>query len=370
MATEIGTASNYKDLLDRLRLFLTGANSPSSGLTWVTERYDTGKSAASNPIAAEFTGNQTWDELIMRGNGGTSPETEIYFAIATFGNSGSGAYNWQVRGLTGYTNTSPETDYLDQPGHSPPCYVPLQNTTMNYWFIGSERRVIAIVQTGTSFQVFHAGLLNPFATDAEYPYPMLVAGSAFIPSTVFNSNDVAFSAIPDPGGNSIDTVPVGTFPNNESTAWLRFTDGNWYAVKNFRNAGNAESSLIDGPGIACVWPTADFTSGSFPAENVINTNFDFRSRYFNDNPGGNPPSELRRSFGSPELTTLWPTVILLPDGNQIAGEIDGLFWCSAQGGLTSGDTITDEGESPEVVHYVFQNVHRTDPWKYLAVRFT
>jgi hypothetical protein len=37
MATETGTASDYRDLLQKLKLFLTGAGSPASGLNWVVE---------------------------------------------------------------------------------------------------------------------------------------------------------------------------------------------------------------------------------------------------------------------------------------------------------------------------------------------
>jgi len=89
MATETGTATDYKDLLQKLKLFLTGQSvSPigSNGLNWVVEEE---RSASTSPqtditsngadalIETAANNNQNHDQIIFRGTGGTSPEKEI-----------------------------------------------------------------------------------------------------------------------------------------------------------------------------------------------------------------------------------------------------------------------------------------------------
>jgi hypothetical protein len=379
MATETGTATDYRDLLQKLKLFLTGANSPTSGLTWVVERE---RSDSTSPLSAIPDGsgaiktaannNQSHDEIIFRGNGGVSPEKAIYFGIQTYGLSTTGFFNWHIRGLTGFSNTSPETPFLNQPGHSPPCYLPLQNTTMTYWFIANERRVMGVVKTGTAYHPFYMGLINPFATDVEYPYPMAVMATAGVENTLFSSNSIIVaSPLLHGGGNANGTIPAAgdDFPANECSGWIRFVDGNWYSVKHF--SGTSSESGISGasqPAIAHVWPWSGASNTGFPIGHKLNVNFNFNTNFRTGNPGGNPSEQMLSGFGSPELRTLWPCTPFLINQLAFLGEFDGVYWVPGSGGVTSEDTITDTGESPEVQHIIFQNVWRTDRWTFLAMR--
>jgi len=377
MAFETGTATDYLDLLNKLKLFMTGANSPTSGLEWVVIKENSTFNSPQNQIpdgsgAIKTAANNDQDhtEIIFRGTGGVSPEQNIYFGIQTLGLAVSGYFNWQMRGLTGLLDTSPETDFLDQPGISPPAYLTLQNTIMTYWFVGNDRHVKGTVKTGTAFQHFYLGFLNTFSTVTEYPYPLAVCGTAELEQRIFSQNSINLAAsVINGGGNSVTILPPGdAFPTNEASGWVRFTDGNWYGIKNMRQQGAIESVLMNGGGIAHVWPLGQTVASLAPDENAISAGDSFGSIHTVTTPGNDAQSNLVPSPGSPQLTTLWPLTVHLLDSMNILGEFDGLYWLTATGGITSEDTITDFGESPEVVHTIFQNVWRTDPWMFLALR--
>jgi hypothetical protein len=55
------------------------------------------------------------------------------------------------------------------------------------------------------------------------------------------------------------------------------------------------------------------------------------------------------------------------DGTQLVGRVDGLYAVYGLG-LVSGDTITDNTQSPAVVYDVFANTWRTEPVDYIAIR--
>jgi len=385
MATETGTATDYRDLLQKLKLFLTGESvSPigSNGLNWVVEEE---RSASTSPLSSIPQGdadelmqtasnnNQDHDQIIFRSTGGTSPEQPCYFGIQTYGLSTTGYFNWQIRGLTGFASSSPQyVSLADQPGRSPPAFLPLQNTTMTYWFIANNRRVMGCVKTGTAYHSFYIGFINPFATNAEYPYPMCVAATAHTEATIFSSNGITVSsAILAGGGDSDQTLPVqgDLYPAMEASGFVRFTDGNWYGIKSFSTTGSTETAINGtGPGVIHVWPASSPTSSIVPDGLLITETNSFSLDFRSTTPGGTPEKQIIQTLGSPTFTTLWPLTLYNHNASQLLGEYDGCYWAPGAGGLTSEDTIVDFGESPEVTHIVFQNTHKTDAWQYLAMR--
>lgn len=382
MATKTGDATDYLDLLQIFKEFLIGNGSPASGLNWVVEEERSsftspqtdipfGDADALEEVAAQ--NNQNHDQIIFRGMGGVSPERDIYFAIQTLGLSTTGYFNWQIRGLTGFVQNSPITDYVglqDQPGRSPPCFLALQNTTMTYWFMANDRHIKGCIKTGSSYQTFYIGFVNPFATEAEYPYPLFVGGSSFEENTIFSSNAITTSSsLLGGGGDGGVLIEDGTlFPVQKSSGWVRFIDGIWYQVKNFESTGSIETVLAQGAGLCLNWPQGSPASGVFPVENVIVNARTIANSFRDTTPGDTAIMQMLPAFGSPRLVTLFPVTLFLPDTNQLIGELDGVYWAPAAGGVTSEDTITDFGESPEVEHIVFQNVFRTDGWSFLAIR--
>jgi hypothetical protein len=385
MAFETGTATDYKDLLQKLKLFLTGQSvSPigSNGLSWVVEEErssftsplsDIPQGDADELIEVTAQNNQDHDQIIFRGNGGTSPEKEIYFGIQTYGLSTTGYYNWQIRGLTGFATSSPQYVKLaDQPGRSPPVYLLLQNTTMTYWFVANNRRVMGVVKTGTAYHNFYIGFLNPYATDAEYPYPMMVAATAHEEDYIFSQNAMSVQGILNPGGSTTVSavVQADLFPANSATAFVRFTDGSWKSVKNHSGDGGSETRLAHISGaVLAVYPFAAAQQSNHEEGNNIEDTHQWAQDWSSTTPGGTPTYQQLQSLGSPQQTVMWPITIFDPINEHFIGDVDGMYWVPAAGGFSSEDTITDTGESPEVIHYVFQNTWRTDAWTFFAMRW-
>lgn len=380
MATETGTASDYKDLLLKLADFLTGVNSPSSGLEWEIVREFSDRNSPDNSFpGADLPSELSADsvdgyEFIFRGTGGQSPELDIYFGVRTYRNSALTVHNWEIRGFTGYNDTSPETDFEDQIGFSPATFLPLQNTTMTYWFFATNRRVIVVVKTGTSYQNMYAGFINPFATEGEYPYPLLVTGMTGDPDMNFATNDIGLSGLPRPRGGENDNI---INPNNkydgQANGFIRWVDGFWKGIKNFYEQGASEQAADQYQDHnLSVMPLADYNPGLYYAsiEEPVDSAADimFYEKFLNNTPGGDPSNFLLQGYGSPAPTPLFPLTLVYPGQNAIVGEIDGIFWGTSQGGLTAEDTLLDSNESPEKEYIFFQNGFRTDPWTFLAVR--
>jgi len=353
MAFQTGTATDYIDLLDIFRDFLTGAGSPTSGLNWVVER--------------EITFSPNEKEMIFRGNGGVSPVDQIYFGIQTYSNSGLGRFNWDLRGMTGFSDGSPEgsVDFLSQPGISPAnSYVPLENATMTYWLYGNERRVQMVVKTGTSYQYMYAGFINAFSTEVEWPYPMCVYGSSWNVNQNFNDNTITYAGMPNPGSSSQALF---------GPCWVRFVDGVWYGFQNFSGTSTETASNAG----RVIWPMCpSFSVAAMDGDHSANAVTEgtsarhiFKNQFANITPGGTPLARLLRSFGSPQPTPMFPiTVLMALPSRQFLGELDNVFWLSGTGGLTAEDTLLDSGVSPEQQYDVFQNVHRTDDWTLFAIK--
>ena len=354
MASFTGTADNYLDLMTALRDAIT-TTSPT--ISWTAVR-DT----STSPVGANSP-NTT--EMIFRGdaaNGG-SPSRFLYWGIQSYEDPGAGIYGFAVRGFTGFQDGSPvgSVAFEDQPDASKAAYVPLQNTTMTYWIFANERRVIMVVKTGTSYQWMHAGFLDTFATETEYPYPLMIAGSSHVNTVTFSSNSIDYSAFIDPGGDNSENPIVGL-----STMYMRFTDGSWYPIKNFYKSGSTAANRTD----RNVWPLSGYNNADWPTDGVVNASKEWRQIMYTTSIGGTPTATLAQTPGSPDdISPMYPlTIIWSSPSLQLVGEISGAFWVSNVGGLTSEDDIFDSGVSPKQGYKVFKNVHRTDAWEFGAIK--
>lgn len=161
MAWETGTATDYDDLLDKLKTFLTTK-------------------------AALVALNQEWtvlkDEIIsddryvyFRGPG-LAGNDQIHVNIKRYYSSGTGAYNWEFKGATSYDGG---LSFANQPGVSGYCYLCLANLSMTYWFFANGRRFIVIAKIGSVYTSAYGGLIMPYALPSEYPYPMFIGTSSY-----------------------------------------------------------------------------------------------------------------------------------------------------------------------------------------------
>ncbi len=340
MAWITGTATSYTDLVDQLRDYITGVSSPSIS-NWTAVRDIT-------------TGGER--EVQFRGDGGVSPEDEIYFGIKTYSDVGAGRYNWEVRGFTAALDNSPEEDFETGPGASPPTYVPLQNVSMNYWFFANARRVIVVVRTGAAYQFMYAGFINPYTTESEWPYPLAICGSTSDQDQIFNDNTLSYATLPHPGSAT----------GNDSPVMIRFVDGQWYEFLNFRGTSSEINSDTD---LRNIWPLAPTSSNNYDAIDQLTAGSTFNNLIRNASAGGTPTAQFGFSPGSPSIVPVYPaTAFMIDPSEQFLGEFDGVYWISAGGGVVSEDVLTDSSVSPEQNYLAFQNIHRTDAWMFMAIR--
>lgn len=192
MAYEIDTATDYIDLLDRVRTL----------------------ALAQGWTALRWTGT----ELIMRGPG-LSGQDEIYIGIRTYADVAGDRYGWELRGYGGF---DPAQAYEHQPGASPACYMPLWNAAIPYWLVANGQRIVLAARVSTVYEACYLGLIDRYMTPSQYPYPLYIAGAS--PSQDrWSSTSADHRHFGDPGPAS----------------YLMQVDGTW---RQYRNAYNFSGS--------------------------------------------------------------------------------------------------------------------------------
>lgn len=352
MAWSTGTATDWRDLLDILR-----AAAVLNG--WVTDRYATSVLDANN------------DEWIAHGTGGGSDA--IYAGIRTFHDASSGAYNWELAGGTGYNSGGAGWD-TKLVGISPGrfngatdtlkygAYVPLLNSSITYWISATSRRLILVAKCSTAYVSCYLGWLNPFATTAEYPYPLYIAGSTPFFNLLPSSTAIPYSGLADPIG-----VQTGALDEN-GPAFLRFLDGAWYTVRNSSSSGpsfSARSASRDRVVYPAGTPLINATRVPDPADRWQTLTFDWHNVIPNSGVPGTISANLHKTPGTTSRVAIEPaTVIFQLPSEQFCGELDDVAWCSGADSVGAEDTLNDGVDT----WHVFQNGTKTDLWHRFAVR--
>lgn len=305
MAVEIsdgsGTphATDYADLLDKLKTFAT-----ANGWTALED---------------------SSDKLVLQGEGlgGTD---EIIVAFQKYSNVGSDAYGWRLNGYTGY---QADTPFYDQPGAlamngvtgAGLLALPGWDTTTPYWFVVSERRIIVIAKVSTTYQAAYLGFYLPYASPAQYPYPLCVGGS-FVGNSLLT--EPRWSGT---GGRSSNFWTALNNTGTESTGSLftRMPGGYWY-------------SKFNGVG-----------EGMFPYNQTDIT----QMRQALDDDAVLTPVEIQQK-------TTTPTAY-----HNRLGELDGVFHVSGFG-QAAEDVVTIGGDD----YLIIPNVYRSGVSDYAAIRLT
>ena len=346
MASQTGTVTDYRNFMDVLVTFIT-ANG------WVADR-NTTVTVGTGGLGVDGTNNK---ELIVHSDAGGG--RNVYFGISSFQDSGVGYFNLQLRGFTGYNAAN---SFATQPGISPNTYVPLQNSSMTYWAFVNARRVCAIIKTGTSYQFMYCGFIDTFATSEpnEYPYPLCIFGCTYLQTTLFNSNALHYASSSHPGSNSASTTTNAT----HSPGYLRLTDGAWYGIKNFQGT-TFESSLVSN--VVNVWPMSYYDTANFATADLYNTFENFTILFLSNTQGGTPNANLLKTenAAADNIVPMWPlTLHMKSPSQQVIGELHNVYWCSGGDGTTAEDTVIDGADT----FRIFQNIHRTDNWMFMAVK--
>jgi hypothetical protein len=190
MAVAQGTATDYIDLLSRLRTFVE-TTLP------VDQRYIVQRGVTSDPY-----------EVIWKAPG-LSTTNSLYFGIKTYFDSTADYFNWKVNGFIGYVSSN---TFETQPGRiSSDLGIPLFNQALPYVFVANGQRVIGIVNIENSWESFYLGFGFPNANPSQWPYPLVIGGM------LTTAAATRFS----------DTTHVSWFKGSRANCAMRFVDGAW-----------------------------------------------------------------------------------------------------------------------------------------------
>jgi hypothetical protein len=319
MAYITGTATDYDDLLDTLKSFLTtNASLVALGQEWVCEKDEEISSYSISGIASQPPSySDDFRDLYFHGPG-LSQQDDIYVNIRRYSYVPSNIYNLYIAGATGYSSGDA---WEDQPGISfysskGPCIYTLVNSTIEYWMMATGRWFQVIAKIGGDYYHTFNGLINPYGKPSEAPYFMLVSGTADYPT-------------------------------------YNYTHGSLENFWNVRNT-NQRKGLFRMP--STQWASissTDYYGGATPYCSI--------SPWWRETVGQEYYNLVGNLDGS--YSTLPATLFTGEDNSAILGEIPNIAYVPGAG-LSSEDTLSIDGTD----WLVIQNVGLTDRTNFCAIK--
>lgn len=372
-------------VVDGVRVFSCGAYSANPGnpvsttgsanddatfnLTFSTQNWIVNRNVASSTSVIDIVGTaggggtQTLEREVQIQGPGLAGTDEIYVGLIEVRDTAVGSFNWLIQGFTGFGSG---LDFIDQPGASYvspteiPAFVALAGGSIECWFYITPRTLHGVMRIGTTYVNFNFGFLNPYATPAEFPYPLYIGGSTAKWNQLFSESGNAQSGMVDPIS---DTRSGGSLRGNGG---LRVTSGVWSTFLNWQFTGATRvtatgrtiypAGALGGgqtfqpiedrflPLIAQnAWDNVIPSSLSIPVANLLPV----------DDSGGNQ-------------TELFPTILWERTPTfTIFGELNDIFWGSTSGaGIVSEDRVIIAGE----YFRAFQNCNRSDAYSFVFLR--
>lgn len=312
MATETGTATDYRDLLAKLRDFLV----TDVGWTQIGGQVGT--------IASDA------DYVSVQGPGLTDDD-QIMVTLKPFSAPDNNAYSLGIRGHTAYVDPG-----YDQPGSdSPWAYMLLHDASITYWFIGNGRRFIVIAKIGSRYNAMYGGFILPEHLPSDWSYPLFVGASCYL-NTVPESDDNQY--------HSNFWNPVAQNASNPalSGAYIFSPMQAWVPVRN-AIPGSGQNYDYRYTGRMTV-----------PWTRMANQNM---RRLLDDTPylrRGQVAAFARDVSGAADTN--------VPEGGQFYGSFDGVFYTPA-----FGATAEQEVTVASVTYKMFPNVGRTADGHFAAI---
>lgn len=302
--------------------------------------------------------NHFGDELIFKAPGASGNEA-IYTGIRAEWNEASDWYNLFLNGYIGFDDNF-YTSFWNQPGaipgygSSPKLISPmvtLWNDQTPYWFVASGRVFKFGAKVSTVYVGGYMGFILPYASPAQYPYPLAVGGN-MVPDYRddwrgspwrFSANSMRNSMFTAPGGDNTDTTSGRDY---RGTFMYRNSAGEWHAIVNY--GASSETNSIYPPNIDDNFQPTGYYTGMWPHFTAGLSTGQYR--------------DFRECVGGGYL--FLPCIIVDRLGTaSVIGELDGVYSVSGFGNAAE-NTGTFDGDT--VV--VFQNVNRTETYNYWGLR--
>lgn len=245
----------------------------------------------------------------------------IYFGLKVFTDSGNAIYGLVLQGYTGFQSGQAFDSQLGAIASNPPALAGW-NSTITYWLFLNTRRLIVVAKMSGTYHMAYCGLILPYGTPAQWPYPLLIGGSTYRGDTDNSGKPYAYSVTNGKVTNF--WTPINS-DSSLGTLAIRDAGGAWYKLLNTA-ASNSYAN-----------------KGTFP--------YLYSTRYANarKTPGGN---DLLR-----------PIQVVNNSPLGIYGELDGMKHVAGDG-LTAEQTITVGSDT----YIVFPNVSRTGADQWVAIK--
>lgn len=322
--TVLDTRSSQSFTAGELRLFTVG--SPVSAARYrlnVTAGSATTVIAAVQLRTAAGGLDQAMSQYIWEapGNDGTSA---ILVGAHAFYRGDVGYYDWELLAFDGFD--AAQATYA-QSNVQRGLFLPLQNTSIPYWFVADGRRVVVVAKVaGSQYESAYLGLLEPYFTPAQVPYPIALGGSLALGDTLPTWENTGYLA-----SNSTNRHRAFTHADSQNGVTIgnanmrvRRADGTWapFFATDTDGAGTISSGWI--------WPYY---------QGVTNVDVCIDGGY-----------------------ALVP-VSLLDTTPNVWGQLSGISFVTGRG--LSAETLLVIGP---ISHLAVPNISRTDPNDFLAVR--
>jgi hypothetical protein len=187
---------------------------------------------------------------------GNDGDSEIYTGIHGFERQDADYYDWEIAGMDGWLSGS---RFYEQAGFQGNLYLPLWNAPIPYWFVCDGRRAIVIAKVSTQYEIAVFGLLDPYYSPGQWPYPLVLGGSmSHGEFSYWHDTDYRWS-VTDNRHRILTHADTGNAPvgSGERDPWdtqlrVRNLDGSWKAVE-----GSINDSITSTPQTYhhILWPT-------------------------------------------------------------------------------------------------------------------
>lgn len=311
-------------------------------------------------------------EIILQGVGSGSDQVNVGIKTYQVVNGLDTGYNWTLNGMTG---VNLGLAFESQPGCMPTgpvptatggAYVPLKPAdafNMNFWFSVTGRRIkmVATVETATTkyYVSCYLGLMNPFGTTTEFPYPIYISGCTARHDCIYFTLNPSISGLTEMVGINGRTGP----------GWFRRVDNVWQDVKNSTAVDSGSPTRAVDKNFT-VYPCGQTSlTPVATADFVVNdsSGFDWPAIIANT---GIPGTATLKLMPTPNtggaLHWLVPATVCSSNTTflDVLGELDEVYWLSASGGIASEDTFTISN----VRYRIFQNGNRTTEFSFMAFK--
>ena len=290
----------------------------------------------------------TRDEYMWEGDG--TGGNNVFVGMRSSYSPGIDQQSVQLAGFTSWDTTN---NWDNQTGMSPGedslsagkgSYILASSNPFDFWVYATARRIIVVINVAGNYQSAYLGLLDPFGTDTEIPYPMFICGSSDK-----NKEDIGNSSLwvrgPADPTSSTSLTTNGPGYVRLGASYNKTWNGSYSGSS---IGSNKHQSLF-------VYPTATvYTSGLLSDDllsSVSSGNYLWQHTIRSDK--DSTPS--KRFMPSPDSggNIYFPIQCVVIQSRQgiahrAIGEINGMFWVSAEDGLIAQDKIIVGGVSYRV----------------------